>query len=84
MTIGEKKQLLELDFKKLWKNLWGDMVGLQYRGEERGAYDKFTQIKRGIQLTGDSSYNLESLINESNSIGMPVGISKGSKKLSGK
>ena len=65
MTLSEKKQLLELDFKTLWKNLWGDMVGLQYRGEEKGACDKFIQIKRGIQLTGDSSYNLESLIHES-------------------
>lgn len=65
MTITEKQQLLTLEFKILWKHLWGDMVGLQYRGEEKGAYEKFTQIKRGIQITGDSSYHLESLINES-------------------
>jgi len=65
MTIEEKTYLLACDFSELWKKLWGEFVGLQYRGEERSAKDKFIQIKRGIKVCEIDSYNLESLIHES-------------------
>ena len=43
MTITEKQNLLTCNFSELWKKLWGDFVGLQYRGEEHSANEKFIQ-----------------------------------------
>ena len=65
MTISEKENLLKCEFSDLWRNLWGDFVGLQYRGEERSAKDKFLQIIRGIKVCDTEGYNLESLVKES-------------------
>ena len=65
MTIKEKRNLLITEFSELWRSLWGDFVGLQYRGEERSAKDKFLQIKRGIKICDTEGYNLESLVAES-------------------
>ena len=65
MTIKEKRNLLITEFSELWRALWGDFVGLQYRGEERSAKDKFLQIKRGIKICDTEGYNLESLVAES-------------------
>jgi 8-oxo-dGTP pyrophosphatase MutT (NUDIX family) len=64
MTNEEKDNILTKDFKDLWKNLWGDFVGLQYRGEEHSAYEKFVQIKRGIK-NSKGEYNLETIIKKS-------------------
>jgi len=66
MTITEKANILSCEFSKLWQTLWGDFVGLQYRGEEKSAKDKFIQIKRGIKICDTESYNLSTLIEESN------------------
>ena len=44
MTTSEKENLLKCEFSDLWRNLWGDFVGLQYRGEERSAKDKLSSI----------------------------------------
>ncbi len=65
MTVYEKEKILNDDFKDLWKNLWGDFVGIQYRGEEKHAREKFTQIQRGIQIFTEGSYDLRSLVNDS-------------------
>ena len=65
MTEAEKKMLLEKEFSELWKYLWGDFVGVQYRNEERHAREKFIQIKRGIQIYDEGNYDLDSLISES-------------------
>ena len=65
MTNDEKQRLLSNGFDVLWTNLWGDCIGLQYRGEEKNAKNKFAQIIRGIQLGHDKSYNLNSIISES-------------------
>lgn len=65
MTIDEKKNLLTKSFDQLWKGLWGEFIGLQYRGEEKHSRDKFIQIKRGIKVFNDKSYDLESMISES-------------------
>ena len=64
MTQSEKKDLLEKDFDTLWKQLWGEHIGVQYRGEERVSKEKFNLLKLGIKLQ-NSEYNLESLINDS-------------------
>jgi len=61
MTMEEKQKLLTLEFDVLWKELWGDFVGIQYRGEEKISKEKFNSLKIGITLTNDE-YNLESLI----------------------
>jgi 8-oxo-dGTP pyrophosphatase MutT (NUDIX family) len=68
MTLQEKNNIREEHFDILWKNLWGDFVGLQYRGEEKNAKDKFLQIIRGIKICNTEGYNLESLIKESDTV----------------
>ena len=35
MTDEEKNNLLTKDFDILWSNLWGEDIGIQYRGEEK-------------------------------------------------
>jgi len=68
MTVKEKKNLLTCEFSELWSSLWGDFVGLQYRGEERSAKDKFLQIKRGIKICDTEGYSLDTLIQDSTTI----------------
>ena len=65
MTNDEKNRLLTKTFDELWKSLWGDYVGLQYRNEEKHSRDKFNQIKRGIHIYDEGSYDLEMMISES-------------------
>jgi 8-oxo-dGTP pyrophosphatase MutT (NUDIX family) len=64
MTLEEKQRILTNDFYTLWKNLWGDDINTQYRGEEKSSRDKFETLKYGV-TTNDLEYSLESLINES-------------------
>ena len=64
MTNEEKQNLLTKEFDELWANLWGDFIGVQYRGEEKTSREKFNSLKIGISLSNDD-YNLESLINSS-------------------
>jgi len=66
MTVEEKQRILTNDFDTLWKNLWGEDINTQYRGEEKNSRDKFETLKYGVS-TNDSEYSLESLINESTS-----------------
>ena len=67
MTETEKNNLLNKDFNTLWKDLWGEHIGAQYRSEEKTSKEKFTILKSGINLPY-STYNLESLINESENL----------------
>ena len=64
MTIKEKNNLLDKDFTTLWNNLWGGFIGNQYISEEKISKNKFQNIKEGILLQNNISYNLENLINE--------------------
>jgi hypothetical protein len=66
MTITEKKMLLDTTFKYLWNYLWGQNISIQYRSEENNSFEKFNKLKIGIIKDNNKSYNLESLINESN------------------
>lgn len=61
MTEFEKKRLLNDDFEYLWNNLWGETVGIQYRGEKYISKEKFDTLKIGIP----NKYSLSSLIHES-------------------
>jgi len=63
MTIEEKHRILNSDFDTLWKQLWGDDINTQYRGEEKISREKFDSLKQGI-LINDHEYSMESLINE--------------------
>ena len=65
MTNDEKHKLLNNEFDVLWEQLWGDYIGIQYRGEEKTSKEKFTSLNLGISLSYDK-YNLESLIKLSN------------------
>tara|TARA_Y100000768_G_scaffold280664_1_gene215636 strand:- start:193 stop:993 length:801 start_codon:yes stop_codon:yes gene_type:complete len=65
MTISEKNKLLNNTFEELWKKLWGDTIGIQYRSEEKNSKEKFEQLKLGINNT-NNEYTLSSLIKESN------------------
>ena len=64
MTVYEKQLLKNKDFTELWKELWGDNIGIQYRGEERVSREKFELLKNGV-TSGGNDYTLDSLINES-------------------
>jgi 8-oxo-dGTP pyrophosphatase MutT (NUDIX family) len=64
MTIDEKCRILTNDFNTLWKQLWGDDINTQYRGEEKASREKFDSLKQGI-LINDTEYSIETLINES-------------------
>ena len=65
MTIDEKNKLLEKDFSTLWRELWGDFYGVQYRSEEKTAKDKFNQLKDGILMFDDTFFSLKTLIDSS-------------------
>ena len=66
MTMEEKQRILTNDFDTLWRNLWGNDINTQYRGEEKNSRDKFETLKYGVNTNGQE-YSLESLINESTS-----------------
>ena len=45
MTLEEKHRILNNDFDTLWRNLWGNDINTQYRGEEKNSRDKFETLK---------------------------------------
>ena len=67
MTIDEKNRIINSDFNYLWKNMWGENIGIQYRGEEKNAKAKFNQLKKGI-LINNTYINLEILIKNSDTL----------------
>lgn len=64
MTVDEKQKIKTNTFKDLWKELWGEFVGMQYRSEENYSEQRFNTIKNGIE--SDKSINLNDLISSSN------------------
>jgi 8-oxo-dGTP pyrophosphatase MutT (NUDIX family) len=64
MTVEEKNKILTSDFDTLWRELWGDNLGIQYRCEEKVARDKFESIKIGIN-SGSNEYSFKTLVDES-------------------
>jgi 8-oxo-dGTP pyrophosphatase MutT (NUDIX family) len=63
MTNDEKQRILTCDFDTLWKQLWGNDINNQYRGEEKISKDKFETLKTGINVN-DKDFSLETLIAE--------------------
>jgi 8-oxo-dGTP pyrophosphatase MutT (NUDIX family) len=66
MTNEEKKSIIEKDFKALWQGLWGEFIGMQYRGEESISKEKFHAITQGQELKNGEQYNLKMLVQKSN------------------
>ena len=70
MTTIEKQRILESaygslsTFDDMWDLLWGDKIGIQYRGEEKTSREKFNMLKTGINQN-DEFYNIQTLINTS-------------------
>ena len=64
MTNSEKNNLLTKPFSQLWRELWGDFIGIQYRGEERLSQSKFETLRKGVTV-GNESYCLSELIKHS-------------------
>lgn len=62
MSNEEKDIIRKSDFNELWEYLWGDQVGIQYRGEEKTSKEKYDLLKMG--LSNKKDYNLETLLNE--------------------
>jgi len=65
MTDTEKEKILNIEFNVLWSELWGSNVGIQYRGEERNAREKFELLKNEISNI-HGKYSIKSLIKEIN------------------
>lgn len=63
MTNDEKALIKKSSFEELWYYLWGDQIGIQYRGEEKISKEKFEQLKNG--MSNKEEYSLETLLSES-------------------
>lgn len=63
MTVEEKHKIINNTFDTLWRELWGDNLGIQYRGEEKAARDKFEFIKSGIHYDRND-YSFKTLVDE--------------------
>ena len=63
MTSSEIEMIKSEKFENLWKHLWGESVGIQYRSEEKLARDKFNSLKTGI-IIGKEKYNIETIVEE--------------------
>jgi 8-oxo-dGTP pyrophosphatase MutT (NUDIX family) len=66
MTIDEKNKITTLNFNELWGDIWGKTIGIQYRGEETAAKNKFELLKKGIADNNNDLYSINTLINEIN------------------
>ena len=63
MSVEEKNKILTTEFDLLWKELWSDNLGIQYRCEEKISKEKFNSIKLGI-VSGSCEYSFNSLVDE--------------------
>jgi 8-oxo-dGTP pyrophosphatase MutT (NUDIX family) len=66
MSLQEKERLLSEPFDKLWKMMWGETSGIQYRNEESVSLKKFETIKAGV-LVNNILVTLSDLIKNSQS-----------------
>ena len=64
MSIQEKARILVEPFDKLWKQMWGENSGTQYRSEEQTSSKKFESIKNGVVIE-DKLITLKDIIDNS-------------------
>jgi 8-oxo-dGTP pyrophosphatase MutT (NUDIX family) len=55
MSVAEKERLKTESFDNLWKMMWGENTGIQYKGEEIASSKKFEIIKNGVQINNDDT-----------------------------
>lgn len=67
MSIYEREKIRSSTFAELWTYLWGEQIGIQYRGEEKTSNDKYDALQIGIDHH-NKKYNLETILNGSSSI----------------
>jgi 8-oxo-dGTP pyrophosphatase MutT (NUDIX family) len=60
MSNEEKDKIKKLDFNDLWEYLWGNQIGIQYRGEEKISRERYESLKNGI--SSKIQFNLETLL----------------------
>ena len=65
MTLHEKNRLLNKNFEELWTELWGEDVGIQYRGEETSSREKISILKEGVILGSNNLSYLHDLLEQS-------------------
>lgn len=65
MSLNEKERLLNDNFDKLWKLMWGETSNIQYKNEEIASFKKFELIKNGI-IINDEKVTLRDIIESSN------------------
>jgi len=63
MSNKEKELIKQYDFDQLWNYLWGNNIGIQYRGEEKFARDKYDILKNNVNINMNE-YNLEKILND--------------------
>lgn len=63
MSNKEKELIKQYDFDQLWNYLWGNNIGIQYRGEEKFARDKYNILKNNVNINMNE-YNLEKILND--------------------
>jgi len=67
MSVQEKERILVGPFDKLWKQLWGDTTGNQYRSEEYASSKKCDAIRNGV-IIEDKLVKLEDIVSNSKSL----------------
>jgi len=69
MTIHEKEKIKCSSFTQLWKDLWGEYIGQQYRNEEKTSREKFLILKMGVEIgCTKERFSLDKLIEKSNNL----------------
>ena len=58
MSVEEKQKIINESFPDLWKQLWGDNQGAQYRSEEVISSKKFETIKNGVFIEKEKLLNM--------------------------
>lgn len=64
MSVQEKSRILTEPFDKLWRQLWGENSGTQYRSEEQASSKKFDAIRNGV-IIEDKLITLQDIIENS-------------------
>ncbi len=65
MTELEKNNILNLSFEDNWLNLWGENIGIQYRGEEKISREKFNTLRDGYIFPNNELLTIKDLISNS-------------------
>lgn len=63
MSLDEKERILNLQFDRLWNEMWGNTNNLnnQFKSEELSSKKKFDLLKEGV-LIDDKNYTLKDIV----------------------